>query len=57
MATQPRMPGYKLDLRFDRENMIKRFLIGGRSGFYFSVVKPGEVSVGEIVVRRLSVQF
>jgi MOSC domain-containing protein YiiM len=46
MATQPRMPCYKLDLRFDRDDMIKRFLMSGRSGFYFSVMDPGEVSVG-----------
>ena len=46
MVTQPRMPCYKLGLRFDREDMIKRFLMSGRSGFYFSVIEPGEVSVG-----------
>jgi MOSC domain-containing protein YiiM len=49
MATQPRMPCYKLDLRFDRDDMIKRFLMSGRSGFYFSVIEPGEVSVGSKV--------
>jgi MOSC domain-containing protein YiiM len=46
MVTQPRMPCYKLDLRFDREDMIKRFLMSGRSGFYFSVIEPGEITVG-----------
>jgi MOSC domain-containing protein YiiM len=46
MVTQPRMPCYKLDLRFDRDDMIKRFLISGRSGFYFSVIEPGEVASG-----------
>lgn len=35
MVTQPHMPCYKLDLRFDREDMIKRFLMSGRSGFLF----------------------
>ena len=49
MVTQPRMPCYKLELRFDREDMIKRFLISGRSGFYFSVIEPGEVGVGSKV--------
>src|SRR5579864_2721456 len=49
MVTQPRMPCYKLALRFDRNDMIKRFLISGRSGFYFSVIEPGEVSVGSKV--------
>jgi MOSC domain-containing protein YiiM len=49
MATQPRMPCYKLDLRFDRDDMIKRFLMSGRSGFYFSVIEPGDVAVGSKV--------
>jgi len=43
MVTQPRLPCYKLAVRFDRDDMIKRFLLSGRSGFYFSVVQPGEV--------------
>ena len=49
MVTQPRMPCYKLELRFDRDDMIKRFLNSGRSGFYFSVIEPGEVSAGSEV--------
>jgi MOSC domain-containing protein YiiM len=49
MVTQPRMPCYKLALRFERDDMIKRFLTSGRSGFYFSVIEPGEVSVGSKV--------
>jgi len=49
IVTQPRMPCYKLDLRFGRDDMIKRFLMSGRSGFYFSVIEPGEVSVGSKV--------
>jgi len=42
-VTQPRMPCYKLTLRFDREDMIKRFLRSRHSGFYFSVEQEGEV--------------
>jgi len=48
-VTQPRMPCYKLNLRFDRDDMIKRFLASGRSGFYFSVAEPGEVTAGSEV--------
>ncbi|SRR6266571_1930867 len=44
MVTQPRMPCYKLGLRFNRDDMIKRFLTSQRSGFYFSVIQEGEVS-------------
>ena len=43
MVTQPRMPCYKLALRFDRDEMIKRFLTSQRSGFYLSVIEEGEV--------------
>ena len=46
MVTQPRMPCFKLNLRFNRDDMIKRFLVSGRTGFYFSVIDPGEVGTG-----------
>jgi MOSC domain-containing protein YiiM len=45
-ATQPRMPCYKLELKFNRDDMIKRFLVSGRSGFYLSVIEPGDVGPG-----------
>jgi MOSC domain-containing protein YiiM len=54
MVTQPRMPCYKLPLRFDRDDIIKSFLTSQRSGFYFSVIEEGEVQAGskvEIVSR------
>jgi len=47
MVTQPRMPCYKLGIRFGRTDIIKRFLISERSGFYVSVLKEGEVGVGD----------
>jgi MOSC domain-containing protein YiiM len=43
MVTQPRMPCYKLGIRFGRADIIKRFLVSERTGFYFSVLKEGEV--------------
>lgn len=49
MVTQPRMPCYKLEVRFGRDDMIKRFLASGRSGFYFSVNDSGEVRAGSEV--------
>src|SRR5215467_3823395 len=48
-VTQPRMPCYKLEIRFKRKDMIKRFLVSGRSGFYFSVVEPGDVGAESAV--------
>jgi MOSC domain-containing protein YiiM len=48
-VTQPRMPCFKLGIRFDRADMVKRFLKSGRSGFYLSVSKEGEVTAGDTV--------
>ena len=48
-VTQPRMPCYKLQLRFNRDDMIKRFLVSGRSGFYLSVIEPGDFGAGSRV--------
>jgi MOSC domain-containing protein YiiM len=44
-VTQPRMPCYKLALKFGRDDMIKRFLKSGKTGFYFLVVEEGDVNV------------
>jgi MOSC domain-containing protein YiiM len=54
MVTQPRLPCFKLGIRFDRDDMIKRFMRSGRSGFYLAVVLEGELAAGdrlEIVSR------
>jgi MOSC domain-containing protein YiiM len=47
MVTQPRVPCYKLAAKFGREDIIKRFLASGRSGFYLKVVQEGEVGAGD----------
>jgi MOSC domain-containing protein YiiM len=47
MVTQPRMPCYKIGIRFGRSDMVKRFLASRRTGFYFRVLKEGEVGVGD----------
>jgi MOSC domain-containing protein YiiM len=46
-AAQPRIPCYKLAVKFKRSDIIKRFLKSGRSGIYFSVVEEGELSPGD----------
>jgi MOSC domain-containing protein YiiM len=46
MVAQPRMPCYKMQIRFRRDDIIQRFLMSGRSGFYFSIVEEGEVAAG-----------
>ena len=47
MMTQPRMPCYKLGVRFGRLDIIRKFLVSGRPGFYFRVLKEGEVGAGD----------
>lgn len=47
VVTQPRLPCYKLGVRFQADDMVKRFLIAGRSGFYVAVTREGEVGAGD----------
>src|SRR5260370_4617600 len=49
MVTEPRMPCYKLGIKFGRPDIIKRFLASRRSGFYFAVVQEGMVGVGDSI--------
>ena len=49
MVTQPRVPCYKLAAKFGREDIVKRFLASGRSGFYLKVVQEGEVGAGDVI--------
>jgi MOSC domain-containing protein YiiM len=49
MVRQPRMPCYKLPVKFQRDDIIERFLVSARSGFYFSVEQEGEVGEGDSI--------
>src|SRR5215217_9633412 len=49
VVTQPRLPCYKLGLRFGREDMVKRFLASRRSGYYLAVEAEGDVAAGDRV--------
>jgi MOSC domain-containing protein YiiM len=49
IVTQPRLPCFKLGIRFNRADMVKRFHLSGRSGFYLSIVREGEVGSGDEV--------
>lgn len=50
-VTQPRMPCYKLGIRFGRPDMPKRFHASGRCGFYLAVLREGEVGAGDVWKR------
>lgn len=49
VVTQPRMPCQKLAIKFDRSDIIKRFLASGRTGFYLRVLQAGEVGAGDAI--------
>jgi MOSC domain-containing protein YiiM len=49
VVTQPRMPCFKLGIRFDRFDMAKRFLASGFSGFYLAVTREGTIQAGDAV--------
>jgi MOSC domain-containing protein YiiM len=51
VVSEPRMPCYKLGIKFGRADMVKRFLASRRSGFYFAVLREGEVQAGNTIER------
>jgi MOSC domain-containing protein YiiM len=52
--TQPRMPCFKLGLRFGRSDMVKRFQHSGRHGFYLRVLCEGEIRPGDPVRHSIA---
>ena len=51
VVTQPRMPCYKLAIRFGNADMVKRFLKSRRTGFYFAVEREGDAGAGDVIER------
>lgn len=49
VVTQPRLPCYKLGVRFGSNDMVRRFLASGKTGFYLAVTHEGEVGPGDDV--------
>ncbi|HLN01371.1 MAG TPA: MOSC domain-containing protein [Bryobacteraceae bacterium] len=50
-VTQPRMPCYKLAVRFGRADMVKRFWLARRPGIYFAVVEEGDLAAGDLITK------
>jgi len=48
-VTQPRVPCLKLAAKFQRDDILQRFVQSGRSGFYFSVIEEGLVAAGDAI--------
>src|SRR5437899_1216172 len=53
VVTQPRLPCYKLGVRFQSDDMVRRFLASGRTGFYLAVTREGEVGASD-EIKELS---
>lgn len=51
VVSQPRLPCYKLGIRFGSDGMPRRFLASGRTGFYLSVTREGEVGAGDEITQ------
>jgi MOSC domain-containing protein YiiM len=51
MATAPRLPCYKLGIKFGRPDIVKRLLVTRYTGFYFAVLREGEVQAGNRIER------
>ena len=47
MVTEPRMPCYKLGIKFGHLDIVKQFLASERTGFYFAVLQEGEVGADD----------
>jgi MOSC domain-containing protein YiiM len=54
VVVQPRIPCFKLGIRFGDPGMVKRFLEAERTGYYLRVEHEGEVAAGDaaVVVSR-----
>lgn len=50
VVTQPRLPCYKLGIRFQADDMVKRFFVSARTGFYLAITREGAVGAGDQMV-------
>ena len=50
IVAQPRFPCFKLNLKFDLDDLVKRFPASHRNGFYLRVLREGEVGAGDEIV-------
>src|SRR5215212_970701 len=49
VTTQPRMPCYKLGVKFGRMDIVRKFMESKLPGIYFRVLHEGEVGVGDAI--------
>ena len=46
-VTQPRQPCFKLQFRFNNNNIVRQFVDSGFSGIYVRILKNGHVNPGD----------
>jgi MOSC domain-containing protein YiiM len=51
VVTRPRKPCYKLAIRLAQKDMVARFRASGRSGFYLTIAREGELRAGDAITR------
>ncbi len=49
VVKQPRLPCYKLGIKFQRDDILKRFLDSELTGCYFAIVEEGEIAAGDTI--------
>jgi MOSC domain-containing protein YiiM len=48
-VSQPRLPCFKLGMKFGSQHFVRQFLNSGRSGFYCRVLKEGLIESGQTI--------
>jgi len=54
MAVQPRLPCFKLGIRFGTQRIVRRFAQSGRLGIYFRVTHEGRVGGGDRMEKTVA---
>ena len=49
VVVQPRLPCFKLGIRFNDPGMLRRFLVSGRTGYYLRIHAEGDVAAGDAI--------
>lgn len=47
VVTQPRLPCFKLGIRFNDPAMVRRFVAAARTGYYLRIATEGYVAAGD----------
>jgi len=50
VVTQPRMPCYKLGIKFGRMDILEKFINSQRPGIYYKVLQEGDLGAGDNII-------